>query len=214
MLEVPVDSTYETLHAFLAGDGVAAPAFAAEAAASLYLADGANALLAGPFTVPRGARRLAGGQIHLASFTVLPSGAVVAHVPEPPPAGELLAALRCRLAGVSKRQVLAAMAFPDLLPFFLLTRNELATALGVCVTLIKKIFRAHGIRHWPNRKLRNLKRRMDDRRRRLAAALAPPAARRRPSLAVARLHADLVGLEAEFRAVVEEATAGQASFLI
>lgn len=61
----------------------------------------------------------------------------------------------------SSKNAYADMVVDDLLPFFGMTREELAKRTGICLTLLKKIVRKVGIIRWPCRKYRQWQRKAE-----------------------------------------------------
>ncbi|KAA8500064.1 hypothetical protein FVE85_7649 [Porphyridium purpureum] len=59
-----------------------------------------------------------------------------------------------RLLTQKRREIVHCVEFDDLVPFFHLPREEVHSALGISLTLFKKICRRLGVHEWPYRTLR------------------------------------------------------------
>ena len=66
---------------------------------------------------------------------------------------EKLLHIRKKIRNKTKRDLRYVIQAEDLYPFFTIGRDEVAERLAICITLLKKICRKHGIHRWPNRKL-------------------------------------------------------------
>eukprot|EP00181_Compsopogon_caeruleus_P005336 CAMPEP_0184679638 /NCGR_PEP_ID=MMETSP0312-20130426/2476_1 /TAXON_ID=31354 /ORGANISM="Compsopogon coeruleus, Strain SAG 36.94" /LENGTH=573 /DNA_ID=CAMNT_0027129205 /DNA_START=2018 /DNA_END=3739 /DNA_ORIENTATION=+ len=61
---------------------------------------------------------------------------------------------RHSLKDCERNSMVHALTLEELALFFCLPRDQVASGLGICVTLLKKIAKRHGVRRWPYRKLR------------------------------------------------------------